>query len=88
MRHPKSLAVSYKLLIINNSIFISTKSDEVGKKLCFCLSFPQFAVTFGTPPEDGRHSGMQTKNCAFCLSFPSFALSLGRCPKMGGTQEC
>jgi len=30
MRHPKSLAVSYKLLIINNSILSQQKSDEVG----------------------------------------------------------
>jgi len=31
MHHPKSLAVSYKLLIINNSILSQQKSDEVGK---------------------------------------------------------
>ena len=30
MRHPKSLAISYKLLIINNSILSQQKSDEVG----------------------------------------------------------
>jgi len=31
MRHPKSLAFSYKLLIINNSILSQQKSDEVGR---------------------------------------------------------
>ena len=30
MHHLKSLAVSYKLLIINNSILSQQKSDEVG----------------------------------------------------------
>ena len=33
MRHPKSLAVSYKLLIINNSILSQQKSDEVGTQI-------------------------------------------------------
>ena len=33
MRHPKSLAVSYKLLIINNSILSRQKSDEVGTQI-------------------------------------------------------
>jgi len=32
MRHPKSLAVSYKLLIINNSILPQQKNDEVGRQ--------------------------------------------------------
>ena len=30
MRHPKSLSVSYKLLIINSSILSQQKSDGVG----------------------------------------------------------
>jgi len=35
MRHPKSLSVSYKLLIVNSSILSQQKSDEVGSSNIF-----------------------------------------------------
>ena len=38
MHHLKSLAVSYKLLIINNSILSQQKSDEVGTVAILFLS--------------------------------------------------
>jgi len=45
MRHPKSLSVSYKLLIVNNSILSQQKSDEVGKKSRFFFDYSECSLS-------------------------------------------
>ena len=58
MRHPKSLSVSYKLLIINSSILSQQKSDEVGKncRTEYCLWAVRLLLkTVGFQPTFSRH---------------------------------
>ena len=43
MRHPKSLAVSFKLLIINNSIYLNKKATKSGNYERHVTEFQQQA---------------------------------------------